>query len=121
MFTPFIEMPQREEALPLTTIKPPWPVAPKILAGVAFDDDLAGHECSHRCPDPPNRGCLRRLLVHAAAIIAGGPFDGDLNRGIQAAGNRMCAACVLDLPNGLVGVVCLCVQASCWSRAGLLR
>ena len=26
---PFMEIPQREDALPLTTIKPPWPVAPK--------------------------------------------------------------------------------------------
>ena len=28
MFMPFIEIPQREEAFPLITSKPPWPVAP---------------------------------------------------------------------------------------------
>ena len=28
MVTPFMEIPQRAEALPSTTTKPPWPVAP---------------------------------------------------------------------------------------------
>jgi hypothetical protein len=43
MSIPFIEMPQRELALPLMTSSPPWPVAPGILAGVALHDDGARH------------------------------------------------------------------------------
>ncbi len=41
MLIPFMEMPQREEALPLITSKPTMPGGTGILAGVTFDDDFA--------------------------------------------------------------------------------
>ena len=43
MSMPFIEMPQRAEALPSITSRPPQPVAPARLRGVALHMDAPGH------------------------------------------------------------------------------
>jgi hypothetical protein len=43
MSMPFIEMPQREAALPSMTSSPPRPVAPAYWLASPFDDDGAGH------------------------------------------------------------------------------
>ena len=52
MSTPFIEIPQRADALPRITTSPPRPVAPADCAGVAVDDDGAGHDVLGARPTP---------------------------------------------------------------------
>jgi hypothetical protein len=71
MLMPFIEMPQRDEALPLMTSRPPRPVAPAYwLASPSMttvpDIMFSGNAGADRSFDKNIR-----LFVHAAAIIAG--------------------------------------------------
>ncbi len=46
-----------------------------------------------------------RLLVHAAAVIAGMAFDVHLDGGIKTHGDGVAALGVDHLPDGLVGVL----------------
>ena len=108
MLTPFMEIPQREDALPLTTIRPPWPLRPDIgwrhLRSMILPDIMFSP-----VPGPCRSMHVDRcLLVHAATVIAGGAFDVHLDRGVQTHGNRMAAfgGCY-DFPNRLVGVIAL--------------
>src|SRR6476659_332585 len=76
MSTPFIEMPQRADASPSTTSRPPRPAA---------------HADG-------------RLLVHPGPVVAHVALDLGLDRGVQADGERVRAARVDDAPARRQGV-----------------
>ena len=70
MSTPFIEIPQRAEALPLITSSPPRPEAPADWLASPLDDhrpghDVLGHAGASSCPRPD-----RGELVHPGAVVA---------------------------------------------------
>src|SRR5262249_23614485 len=74
------------------------------LRGVAGDADPTAH---HVLADPCTGmavDCDRRLLVHAAAIVADMTFDDDLDRPGEAGCNRLGAARIEDAPRALVRV-----------------
>ena len=81
-----------------------------VLAGVAFDDDLARH---HVLGGAGSGGAVHddgRLLVHAGAVIADGPLDLDVERRIDADGDGVLALGVEHFPLRLVGAGRLLVQ-----------
>jgi hypothetical protein len=57
---------------------------PGILAGVAFHDDGARHHVLGHAGADRARHTDRRLLVHAAAIVAGGALHGHVERRVEA-------------------------------------
>ena len=121
MSMPFIEMPQRLEALPLMTSKPAAPGRAGILAGIAVDDDRARHHVLGHARPGRALDADRRLLVHARAVIAGRPAHRDVHRRIHPGGNRMGALGVDDLPGGHVGLALQGVQRGVQRAQALLR
>ena len=84
MSMPFIEMPQRNEASPSITSKPPCPDAPAATDAKPFT-------CTR--PDimfSATRGSgiavhgYARLLVHSGRVISGVTFDFDVDRRVDA-------------------------------------
>ena len=70
MSMPFIEMPQREEALPSMTSRPPRPVAPAYW--LASPLTTTAPDIMFSATPGPAEPCtvMVRLLVHAGAVIA---------------------------------------------------
>ena len=72
---PFIEMPQREEALPLMTSRPPRPVAPAYWLASPFTMTLPAIMFS--ATPGPAEPCTVTVaaLVHAGAVVADDALD----------------------------------------------
>ena len=66
MSTPFIEIPQRDDASPWTTSSPPRPVAPADWLDVAVDDHEPGHHVlGEPVPALPCTRTVARLFIPA--------------------------------------------------------
>ena len=89
MSTPFIEIPQRAEALPLITSRPPRPVAPADwLASpstTTVPDIMFSATPTPQLPAHPHGG----ELVHPGAVVADVAVDLDLDLGVEADGDRV--------------------------------
>ena len=83
MSTPFIEMPQRNEASPSITSSPPCADAPADYRSEA----LTCTRCRHHVLGDTGSGVAMhgysRLLVHPRAVVADVPFDFDLDRRVD--------------------------------------
>ena len=112
MSMPFIEMPQREEALPSMSNSPPRPVAPAYWLASPFDMDDARH---HVLGDADAGVAVDEhggVLVHAGAVIADRPVDLDGDRRVDADGDGVVARGIVDDPVPLVGVGAEAMQRS---------
>ena len=98
MSTPFIEIPQRAEALPSITSSPPRPVAPAdwLASPSTIDvpDMMFSATPTPQLPRDPHRG----ELVHPGAVVADVPVDLDLDLGVEADRDRVGAVRVGDPP-----------------------
>ncbi len=122
---PFIEMPQRAEALPSITSRPPRPVAPRRLAGIAFDPHFPRH---HVLGDAGAGIAMHdhlAQLVHPGAVISDRSVDLDGDGMIQARGDGVFAAGVDHTPDvSLESAVRPCSARSIralWSWPGRYR
>ena len=95
---PFIEIPQRAEALPLITSRPPRPLAPADWlaspATTTFPDIMFSATPTPQLPAIRTR----RQLVHPGAVVADVPVDLDLGLGVEADRDRVGAVRVADQP-----------------------
>ncbi len=103
MSIPFIEMPQREEALPSITEKAAAAGGAGILAGVALHDHRARHHVLRHARPGAAVDDDRRRLVHAGAVIADASLDLDADRRVDADRDGVPALRVEDEPVALVG------------------
>ena len=104
MSMPFIEMPQRAEALPSMTSRPPRPVAPAACEASPFTRTLpdimfSATPCAGIALDDDGRA-----LVHAGAVVADMAFDLDREPALEPDGDGVLAARIENAPMRLVGV-----------------
>jgi hypothetical protein len=104
MSIPFIEMPQRLEALPLMTKKPAMARGARVLAGIALDHHRAAHHVLGHAGANGAFDMHGGLGIHARAVIAGGAVHRHLDGRVEPHGNGVAAARVHDLPRGFVGL-----------------
>ena len=84
MSTPFIEMPQREEASPWTTSRPPRPVAPADWLALPSTITAPDMMFSARPTPAVAVHADRRALVHAGAVVAHVALDIDLDVRVES-------------------------------------
>ena len=98
MSTPFIEMPQRAEASPRITSRPPRPVAPADWLALPSTTTVPDMMFS-ATPDPGVAVHAHGgVLVHAGAVVAGVALDLDLDRRVDPGRERVRPARVGDPP-----------------------
>jgi hypothetical protein len=83
MSMPFIEMLQRNDASPSITSKPPCPEAPAATEAKPFTHAPRHHVFGDRGSRISVYG-YARVLVHAARVISGVPFDCDVDGRVDA-------------------------------------
>ena len=89
MSTPFIEIPQRAEALPLIDQQPPRPVAPADWLASPSTTTVAGHDVLGHAGPAVALDADGGELVHPGAVVADVPVDLDLGVGVEADGDRV--------------------------------
>ena len=98
MSTPFIEIPQREEASPRMTTSPPRPVAAADWLALPSTDHRARHDVLGHADAAVAVHAHGGLLVHAGAVVADVPVDVDLERRVEADRDGVAPAGVAHAP-----------------------
>jgi hypothetical protein len=103
MSMPFIEMPQRNEASPSITSKPPAPTPRPPPTQTLYVHPPRHHVLGDRGSGVPMHG-YSRLLVHSGRVVSGMPFDFDVDRRVDAHRDAVRAVGVRDayahIPSG---------------------